>query len=209
MKVYVFFFAIWFTQVVDAQIAVTNLDAKSLPTQIKYRGHIVNAVQWKDQDGEHIALTTETGIKQTNNKYGEQELETYLHAYHYLKNGDFWQLYWMISDFVKQCSLDAMASFIKDAFSITDLDYDGKAEVWLMYRTACRSDVSPSDTKIIMYEGNTKYAMRGHSKVRVGEKEYDGGDYTFNPEFRRGPASFREYAQNLWNKNLIENLGDE
>jgi len=69
--------------------------------------------------------------------------------------------------------------------------------------------VSPSNMKIIMYEGNNKYSMRGENKVQVGSDVNDkssfiGGEYKLDVNFKNGPKVFKEYAQNLWKENLIE-----
>ncbi|RFZ82290.1 hypothetical protein DYU05_16890 [Mucilaginibacter terrenus] len=74
-----------------------------------------------------------------------------------------------------------------------------------MYKTACRGDVSPSDMKIIMYEGGKKYAVRGTNKIKVGEKIYEGGAYTTDEAFKTGPLVFAKYAATLWKKNLLSN----
>lgn len=77
-----------------------------------------------------------------------------------------------------------------------------------MYKVSCQSDVSPVPMKIIMYEGNQKYAVRGATRVKVSEKEYMGGDYSFDQAFTNGPAAFRRYADQLWNKFKVENWGE-
>jgi hypothetical protein len=77
-------------------------------------------------------------------------------------------------------------------------------EVWIMYTTVCHGDVSPGDMKIIMYEGKQKFAMRGHDKVQVSEKDFDGGDYKFDQAFNAGPKAFRDFAVKLWNKNIMQ-----
>lgn len=64
--------------------------------------------------------------------------------------------------------------------------------------------------KIIMYEGNKKYAIRGESKVAVGiddngKKQYIGGEYKIDENFKKSPKAFQEFAQKLWNDNLMEN----
>ena len=109
-----------------------------------------------------------------------------------------------MNDFVKHCEFDIKASFIKNSFAVTDLNNDGKAEVWMMYKTSCTSDVSPSDMKIIMYEGEKKYAIRGKNKVKISDKAYEGGEYTFDEIFKKGPLAFRDYATKLWKKNILE-----
>ena len=90
------------------------------------------------------------------------------------------------------------------SFAVTDLNKDGKAEVWLMYTTACTGDVSPPDMKIIMHEGVKKYAVRGTKKVKVSNKDFEGGKYTFDEAFKTGPEAFRQYAADMWKKNLMQ-----
>jgi hypothetical protein len=73
-----------------------------------------------------------------------------------------------------------------------------------MYKTACHGDVSPCDMKIIMYEGTNKYAMRGQNKVQLSEHEFYGGDYTFDRAFKQSPKVFKEFAIDLWEKNIMQ-----
>jgi hypothetical protein len=73
-----------------------------------------------------------------------------------------------------------------------------------MYKTVCHGDVSPSNMKIIMHEGDKKYAVRGTNQVKLSEKEYEGGKYVFDDAFKGGPETFRQYALQLWKKNLMQ-----
>src|ERR1043165_9397168 len=130
-----------------------------------------------------------------------------LYAYKFSKKDGKIIQDWKIQDFVRDCPFDITASFVKDAFQVTDLDNNGKAEVWVMYKVTCRSDVSPCEMKIIMYEGETKHAMRGQNKVPADEKTYWGGEYKFDEAFEAAPKSFRNFALKLWNANVIENWG--
>ena len=127
-----------------------------------------------------------------------------MYAYSYKIIGDQQRLLWQVHDFVKGCPVDIKANYVPNTFAVTDLNKDGKAEVWLMYKTVCHGDVSPSNMKIIMYEGNKKYAVRGTNKVKISDKEYNGGRYTFDEAFKSGPESFQLYALQLWKKHLIE-----
>lgn len=96
------------------------------------------------------------------------------------------------------------ANFVKNTLRITDLDNNGKGEVWLMYRTVCHGDVSPSNLKVIMYQEQQKFAMRGTSKVRVSDNRFDGGDYKFDRAFMAAPQIFRDFAQKLWAEKVIQ-----
>jgi hypothetical protein len=184
-----------------AQPNLTRLDKNSIPRAIKYPGHVIDAVRWTDSLGDNIVITTETGI--TPGK-SEGSSDAALYAYHYLAGADSFRLVWRIYDFIKDCDVDLEANYVKGAFAVTDLNKDGTAEVWVMYRTVCHGDVSPSNMKIIMYEGNKKYAVRGTSRVKPAANEVDGGEYNFDDAFKHGPEVFRQYATQLWNKNIDE-----
>jgi hypothetical protein len=176
----------------------------SLPKTIQYNGHIMNAVRWKDSLGDNIVITTETGATRSKGTDDDSYRDAALYAYHFLLQADTWKLTWKVYDYTKECPLDIKANFIKNTFAVTDLNKDGKAEVWLMYKTVCHGDVSPSNMKIIMYEGDKKYAVRGTNKVKVSAKEFMGGEFAFDEAFKNAPELFRQYATQLWKKNIME-----
>lgn len=186
------------------QVKTVRLDKTSIPRGIQYTGHIVDAVRWTDSLGGHIVVTTETGITTSKNALDEGYRDAALYAYHYAVKGDSLQLTWKVYDFTKECPVDIKANYIKNSFAVTDLNKDGKAEVWLMYKTVCHGDVSPSNMKIIMYEAGKKYAARGTNRVKYSEKEYTGGEYSFDEAFKAAPPAFREYAAALWKKHIME-----
>ena len=191
-------------QSTSAQIKTVTLDKKSIPKSIVYKGHIINAVQYTDSEGEHLMITTETGNMKDKGDGNDDFLKADLYAYNYLIKGNRQTLSWQMHDFTIACSLDTKAKYVPNTFAITDLNKDGTAEVWLMYSTACRGDVSPANMKIIMHEGTKKYAIRGSSRVKVTDKDYAGGEYTLDEVFKTGPTIFKQYALALWKKNLME-----
>ena len=190
---------------------VEKIDSTQFPKPIKYEGFVKNAVRWKDKQGDNIAFTTETGYH-FNKKFvhdSEYSTDAELFAYHYIISGNEAKPNWKIYDYISDCPVDIAASFVKNAFSVTDLDHNGIAEIWVMYKTACHGDVSPLNMKIIMYEGKNKYAMRGENKVQIGtlengEKEFIGGEFKLDENFKNGPKVFKEFAEKLWSDNLIE-----
>lgn len=109
---------------------------------------------------------------------------------------------WKAKDFVKQCEFDLELEFLDGSFEVTDLDDDGVAEVSFLYKLGCRSDVSPLEVKLLMYEGSKKYALRGESYERVGETEYAGG--TFKPDFGDAPPAFLEFAKLKWQRLVVD-----
>lgn len=195
-------------------LTVEKIDSTQFPKSIKYEGFIKNAVRWKDKSGDNIVITTETGYH-INKKFVHESdgSDAELFAYHYIISGNQAKQTWKVYDYISDCPVDLVASFVKNTFQVTDLNNNGIAETWLMYKTVCHGDVSPCDMKIIMYEGTTKYAMRGENKVAVGlddndQEQYIGGEYKMDDNFKKGPKPFKEFAQKLWNDNLIEKWED-
>lgn len=186
------------------QIRLTNLDSSGLPKSINYIGHIVNAVMWRDSLGQNIVTTTETGGAQSKTVKEDDYRDAALYACHYVLSGDSARLIWKVYDFNNECPLDLDLYFIDKTFAVTDLNKNGIAEVWLMYKNACHGDVSPVPTKIIMYEANKKYALRGESKVKISATEFMGGNFTLDNNFKNGNIAFRLYAEKLWTQNKIE-----
>lgn len=194
----------------QTRLQLTQLDTKKLPKEMKFDGKIKNAVKWTDKLGENIVILTETG-KYLNKKIKHETdgLDAELFAYHYIISNDSIKQTWRIYDYVFDCPVDIEASFIKNTFQVTDLNNDGIAEIWLMYKTVCHGDVSPCDMKIIMYQGRQKFAMRGQNRVydgilENGIKHYTGGEYQFDQAFKTGPKEFLEFAKKLWSKNIME-----
>jgi hypothetical protein len=186
------------------QIKLIKLDNSSLPKSLKYAGHIVNAVNWKDSLGLNYVITTETGKIQSKNVDEEGNIDAALYVYHYVVEGENIKLLWKVYDFNNDCPVDLDLYFIDKTFLVTDLDKNGIAEVWIMYKNSCHGDVSPVPTKIIMYEGNKKYALRGESKVKVSATEFMGGNFTLDDNFKNGNIAFRQYAEKLWTQNKLE-----
>ncbi|RZJ51930.1 MAG: hypothetical protein EOO44_13370 [Flavobacterium sp.] len=193
-------------------LTVNKIDSTQFPASIKYEGFIKNAVRWKDKQGDNIVITTETGYH-INKKFKHEfddSSDAELFAYHYIISNNEAKQNWKVYDYISDCPVDLTASFVKNTFEVTDLNNNGIAEVWLMYKTVCHGDVSPSNMKIIMYEGKNKYAIRGENKVQVGtlengEPQYLGGQFKLDENFKKAPKVFKEFALKLWNDNLIEN----
>lgn len=188
--------ALFVNQFVNAQLKTQQINNAALPKNISYKGKPVQAIQFQDKTGTYLALITETGSQP---KKGDDEFRQ-AHVYGYvfqLKEKETPLLLWQLHDLVTDCNLDMIASFVPGSFAVTDLDKNGQAEVWMTYRLACRGDVSPSELKIIMYEGKTKYAMRGIGRLKVGKiTQLDGGVITSN-NFNKAPITLRQYAGKL------------
>lgn len=94
--------------------------------------------------------------------------------------------------------------FIEKSFAITDLNKDGKAEFWMMYKVSCQGDVSPVPMKLIRYQDDKKFAARGTTQVKMSATKYIGGKFVFDEAFKNAPVEFRQYAEKLWEQNKEE-----
>lgn len=197
---------VYITTVLGAQnqIKSTRITKKDLPKNLSYKGQIKDAYRWADKAETHITLITETGEFPSKNQQYENFRDSELFAYDFLIQKKTVKQSWKMHDFVKDCPVDIKAEFLKNTFRITDLNSDGVGEVWLMYKVACYGDVSPSEMKIMMYQGQKKYAMRGRSRIKLSETEVEGGEYHFDNFFLNGSEKFRNYAKQLWKNNLNE-----
>lgn len=181
-----------------AQFKLTKLEKKSISKSIQYTGNIVQAVRWTDNTGDNILILTLLDKTQSKNAPDDGYSDGALYAYHYLLSGDSAKQTWRVYDYVKECPVDMLLYFVDKTFAVTDLNKDGKAEVWVMYKVSCQGDVSPIPMKIIMYQDNKKFAVRGTTRVKVSANEYMGGEYSFDEAFKNAPKEFQQYAEKLW-----------
>ena len=109
-----------------------------------------------------------------------------------------WKKVWEAKDFVNDCEFDLSLDVSWAQATVTDLDNDGVGEFAFTYVLGCRSDVSPLTMKLLMYEGSSKYALRGTNRVRVSDKDFEGGTFEVDAAFKKAPASFLEHAKAQW-----------
>lgn len=185
------------------EIKNLSYELTKLPAGVKYEGKVVAGAKWEDDNGQNIFLVTETEIKNqdTDNRMKE------LFGYQYIVNGDNANGLWKINDFIKDCPVDVTLSYMPKSISVTDLDKNGIAETTFLYRMSCKGDVSEDDMKLIMHEGENKYAIRGTMKLEMEGKAY-GGTTNIDPSFDKAPKEFLEYAKELWSKFRTEKLGN-
>jgi hypothetical protein len=190
----------------QAQLRVSLLAPAAVPAALQRSGRVVQALRYTDRTGTYTVLATEIGPRPDPAAQSSDGQRADLYAYHYPATG--LAPTWQVHDFADDCPLDLAARFLPKALTVTDLDQDGTAEVWLVYRTTCRGDVSPSTQKIILYEGPRKYAVRGTSRIALGGGKYDGGTYTLDAAWAAAPATFRQHAAQLWQQHRDERLSE-
>ncbi len=187
------------------QITGLTYDVNSIPDDIKYQGKIFAGARWDDKNGSNILLLTETAEKRFNkDENGDTWREKELFGYHFIDRETSAELLWKINDFVKDCPVDITLEFINGSLTVTDLNRDGFAETTFLYKMSCRGDVSPNTLKLMMHEGDKKYAIRGTTKIEIkGEKPY-GGETNIDVSFNSAPEGFLNYAKEQWKKYQVE-----
>ncbi len=186
------------------KFSVESLSKKQLPKGLTFDGNVMFIKKYVDNSGEHIVLLTETGVipsKKIVNFEGENDAKIY--AYDFLMEKGTEKQTWKIHDFITNCEFDLLMDFKEKAFQITDLNKNGIAEIWTMYSMTCTSDVSPSELKLIMYEGDKKHAMRGYTLVDIGNNEKMGGEFKLDENFNSSGKEIQDYAKKLWKENCM------
>ncbi len=193
------------------KIQPLQLDSLQLPPEVKFKGRFVTGVHWLDNLGENIIILSKFGpfpSKSDRSMLDEEVMDAELHAYHYLKAKGKFALLWQTFDFVRGCPFDLDLNFLPKSLTITDLDKNGIAESTFLYKLACRSDVSPAVLKLIMHEGQKKYAIRGDTVVTVGPGEKMGGTKKIDPAFAKAPKVFQDFAVKRWQALVEEKFGE-
>lgn len=160
-------------------------------------------LRFTDKSGEHVVRFVLSAVKEKQGEGDAVERSRELTVAHLAGKKEVWRA----KDFVQKCEFDLTLDVVEGSLQVTDLDDDGEPEVSFIYRLACRSDVSPLTVKLLLYEGATKYALRGDSRERVGEHELVGGDFKIDPAFEQAPRPFVEFAKSQWKTLVVEPAG--
>ena len=186
---------------------VTVLGYHRLPKAIDFKGNFLQALTWIDAKGENLLILARNGFYEypyNKNCKGPEEKTCFggeLYAYLFIKTEKGYQKQWRVFDYLDQWSGgDFHINFINQSLSITDLDQDQVAEVSFAYDYACRYDVSPATMKIIAYEGDQKYALRGKTIYgQMGQKN----NYKADSALKEYPA-LKSFLVKKWNAFVDE-----
>ncbi len=217
------------------KIEIEEFSKEEIPESIEIKGDLLIAKRWKDNNGENILILSRKGpIKETEYEVEFSGDERYAELYgaQYVKKNNEYELLWDIYDFERHCPFDLWIGCLPKSTQITDLDNDGITETTIIYKLTCRSDMSPSNMKLIMHENDTKMALRGTmileiDKGRITDDfEYDlskvdttnlsdyeriselFGRYSNENDFNEKPAVFLEFAKKSW-VDLVDKDGFE
>lgn len=209
-----------------SEFKVQELTESELRKEIIFEGKFVKSKKWIDSQGENILLIYTKGPFEEI-EFLETDDEEYveLYAQKFQKKTIGYEKTWEIKDFVRNCAYDMYIGLANsNSIYITDVNNDNLAEVSLVYYLSCRSDVSPSNMKLIMRSDKKKYALRGKTipksyakhidlnqfnpnldEVRsLKDYDKDMGRYLNENDFSGSPKEFLILARSLWKKNVIE-----
>lgn len=201
---------IWDQDNSDSRIPIQTIAYNDIPKYLDFRGTVVEALKWADGEGEKILVQTVTGHfnwKEYHSNSTEHSVndkaELYVYLFTKAPGAKQFTKSWRIYDYVECFGVDWFAGFVPKATTVTDIDSDGLTEVNVPYALICRGDVSPGTMKMIMYEGRTKYALRGATMHCFGNNAY-GGAYTPSPNLNN-QTDFLQFLQKRWDIHKCEN----
>lgn len=163
-----------------------------------YKGQIKEGRRWKDSRGENIVILTQSGVYWKSVYDATRSAKLY--AYHFIKGVDnTFKEVWKMIEMVDGCAFDVRCEFYKNSLTITDLDNDGLAEVAFAFALNCKSGPHPDEKKLVFYEGNDQYRIKGTATVLKGKQKL-GGDKEVEKKFEKAPDAFLAFANKQWNK---------
>lgn len=177
---------------------------ESLPAELALPGKSLVARRFRDTRGDNLLLVSREGP--FAEKQGADEKGARLHAALYTKKNDAFELVWKLFDEERDCPFDLSLELLPGTTEVTDLDGDGTSEVTLVYKKACRSDVSPANMKLILREEDAKYALRGEM-CPLGKMPFDVVEpccgqieckYESERDFQGAPPAFLLHARKVW-----------
>lgn len=180
----------------------------TLPPEMHVKGKIIGGKKWSDANGENtlILSTVEPFYPGKVKKDEPNGMDAELYATLFVKKNNTISELWKIQDYVRDCPLDIVCMFLPEALTVTDLDGNNIAETTIIYRTACRGDVSPATQKLIMYNGISKLAIRGTTAINIAEMK-EPSVYTKDAAWKEYPAALLNHAETQWKKFELERFG--
>jgi hypothetical protein len=186
----------------------SSVAREQLPHGVTMRGDtLVSATSFVDKNGTNYVVFSSTQTTKQDERFGPST-STWLYADDWVvpKKGPPRNLL-PVRDMVVSCMMgDPSATFHEPAFSVTDLDHDGIAEVTFAYELAnCRSDTRPATYKLMLLENGTRYVLRGRTRITQYnqvpfETALGGGDYVADPVEAKWPAAFLAHVKALWDE---------
>lgn len=205
------FLGIWDKENSSKTIKIDSISYDEIPKDLDFRGTVVEALKWSDKSGDNILIQSISGwfpwkdyddIGSTSYMI-QDKWEIYAYLFQKKRGETYYKRIWRLYDYNECFGVDWYAGFIPKGTTITDIDNNGIAEISMPYVLICRGGMDPGTMKIIMYEGNKKYAVRGETEICVGDNPY-GGDYKLSDNLNT-KTNFKNFLLKLWNIHKCEN----
>lgn len=193
-----------------------RVDVSSLPKDISEIRDISLCVRWTDSTGDNVVITTEKIYRPSDyvvfgrtqrglsgRSISDYSKESIPFVYHFMIRNDTAILLWRTGGSGMSCEVDTRGNKVKTSLIVTDLNHDKIAETWIVFKAVCVDDETPSAMKIIMYEQDKRHVQTG-TRITNNEDNNLGGKYWFDESFTKAPVIFKQYAEMLWRKNLID-----
>ncbi|MEP2240314.1 MAG: hypothetical protein ABJI22_18245 [Maribacter sp.] len=201
---------IWDKDNSSKELKIDSLNYNDIPKSLDFKGTVVEALKWNDLNGENILIQTVTGnftwmdYEKDSTDYTLND-KAELYAYLFIKSSteNEYKKKWRLYDYIECYSLDWFIGYAPKATTITDLDEDGITEIAMPYVLMCRGGMDPGIMKIIMFEDDTKYALRGETMLMCGNENAYGGEYEASTNLEKKPK-FNTFLKQHWHRNKCE-----
>ncbi len=214
----------------ERPLNVKSITRKDIPRGIKVIGKLKDARSWEDKNGTNLLTVSVKGpLYEKGQEYEEgvdPEFYAILYANQYLLTKDGYKLLWSFGDSVRRCDFEMWLGIMPNSIKITDLDSNGVSETLFITNSSCRSDVTPSDMKLVLVENGNIMKLQGYMAFledlsefppidlnkfepnlqKIDTKnmtKYDKenqiyGRYNNEDDFKNKPKLFFEYAKKEW-----------
>lgn len=202
---------IWDEESSSKTLNIEKVSYNDIPKYLDFRGTVVEALKWEDALGENILIQTVTGhfkwkdyVEGTDEFMYQDKAELFAYLFIKSKSDSEYKLSWRIYDYTECFGVDWYNGFVPKATTITDLDNNGIAEISIPYVLICRGGMDPGTMKIIMYEGDEKYALRGRTRLLCENATPYGGEFSESDNLKDNLV-FQAFLIKHWNSNKCEN----
>lgn len=182
----------------QTQIKPVPLTAKDLPLSLTPKGKLLKAVKYRDLLGFQVLIASK--FDTSKKTVGENSMEvntSELCVKHYRMVNGVLNQNWVVTEY-KSDNYDFTLDFNNDIFTITDLNNNGKAEIWISCSLVI--GMAKGELKTIMYEDSIRHTMSGTLRSEFGSGMMQGGEYRFDKAFMGTTPEIKNYAINRWNK---------
>ncbi len=156
---------------------------KSMASLLKIEGEIVAGRVWTDANGENVLVLSQIKEESFSDEEGPSS-ETRLLAKHFVNNAGNYSLQWELNELESGCGFENRAAFSSSLLAVTDLDKNSLAEITVVYRLGCSSELSPDPLRLLLIENGKQHKISGTTIADFGEWK-DGGKTFVDPSFEK------------------------